>query len=113
MRLNKEPPDDAPVVQYMGPVESGQPALSPVSANTRSRGRGNIFASRRSPVGGGGGDAGAGAVVMEATAPAAAATEDEEEEEDEDLVKIKNSGTLCLGEDDACVVCLSGERGGF
>lgn len=85
MRLNKEPPDDIPVVEFVG---LGGTAVSP--------------RVRR-----GGGDAGAG--VSLPTAPTAPPTV-EVREEDEDLLRIRGSGALT--EDDNCVVCLSGEYGG-
>lgn len=82
MRLNKEPPDDIPVVVFAGLAGTSPTlALSPRVA---------------------GGDRGAGVPLP--TAPPAGGRE-----EDEDLRKIKNSGALT--EDDNCVVCLSRESG--
>eukprot|EP00752_Nemacystus_decipiens_P003286 g3041.t1 len=85
MRLNKEPPDDVSVVEFVG---LGGAAVSP--------------RVRRY-----GGDAGAG-VSMSTVPMAPPHAEAGGREEDEDLRKIKNSGALT--EDDNCVVCLSGPR---
>lgn len=91
MRLNKEPPDDIPVVEFVG--LAGTPTSAAISPR----------------VGRAGGDAGAGMSPPTAptapTAPPAVGTR----EEDEDLIRIKNSRELT--EDDNCVVCLSGELG--
>lgn len=90
MRLNKEPPEDTPVVDFVGLGGTGV-------------GSSASFAPR---AGRAGGDAGAGASLP--TAPSTVGTDvGGGHEEDEDLQKIKNSGAL--GEDDNCVVCLSGE----
>lgn len=85
MRLNKEPPDDYPVVEFVAVgATSTSAAVSPRVVR-------------------GGGDAGAGGSAR--TAPLTADVDGHED--DEDLRKIKNSGALT--EDDNCVVCLSGE----
>ncbi|CAN0109949.1 unnamed protein product [Scytosiphon promiscuus] len=103
-RLNKEPPDDAPVVEYAGLGEANSSAaVVPLSSHPGAMHEIRDFfrtPSGGSRGGGGGGDAGAGGSggkEMESS-----------NEEDEDLRKIKNAGDL--GEDDNCVVCLSGPR---
>lgn len=114
MRLNKEPPDDIPVVEYAGLGDTNSSAaVVPLSRYPGASSERGYFARRPSRGGGGGGgDAGAGGNTgwgaSTPTAPAGKEMEDANEE-DEDLSKIKNAGDL--GEDDNCVVCLSGEGG--
>ncbi|CAM9277747.1 unnamed protein product [Hapterophycus canaliculatus] len=111
MRLNKEPPDDSAVVEYAGLGEDNHSAsvvpLPRLAGTSMSR----EYFARTLSGSGGGGDAGAGGNAgREASAPTAPAGKEMEgtNEEDEDLRKIKNAGEL--GEDDNCVVCLSGPR---
>lgn len=115
MRLNKEPPEDAPVVDYVGVLDPTSPStISPLSS---ARSHGSALGTRpaRGPTPAGGGDAGAGGgggagAASAAVAASAAKAQDEEEDDEqaEDLKKIKGEP---LGEDDHCVVCLSGEVG--
>lgn len=105
MRLNKEPPDDIPVVEYAG-LGDASPSARVTPLPGAREGTTGLGFWRRSPTvpGSGGGDAGAGG------GGGSAAVEDEkndDDDRDEDLLKIKNSNSL--GEDDNCVVCLSGE----
>lgn len=90
IRLNKEPPDDAPVVEFVGVGEPNASAsVRPLDHITQ-----NESASRGSES-----DRGAGGLQPDIMTA--------EEERDEDLEKIKNSGSL--SEDDNCIICLSGE----
>lgn len=98
MRLNKEPPEDTPVVEFVGVSETTSPSsLAPLSAH-----RGAISGVVRGlQTGARNGDAGA-----EATAAVAELAIEEKDAQEEELKKIKGSE---LGDDDNCVVCLSGE----
>lgn len=108
MRLNKEPPDDIPVVEYAGLGDASPSArVTPLPGARGQQGSTGLGFWRRSPTvpsSGGGGDAGAGG------GGGAAAVEGDTNDDDDqkaDLFKIKHSDSL--GEDDNCVVCLSGE----
>lgn len=110
MRLNKDPPDDAAVVEFVGVADGTTPiSLAPLSSYNRTRAGGGFLQAV-----GGGGDAGAGGGRGAGTAPVAAssamvvggAPAVQEDDQAMDLRKIKGEP---LGEDDHCVVCLSGE----
>lgn len=98
MRLNKEPPDDTPVVEFVGVSETTTPA----SVASLSARHGGISGVVRGLPTGASGDAGAGAL-----AAVAEIANEEKDPQEEELKKIKGGE---LGDDDNCVVCLSGER---
>ncbi|CAM9531416.1 unnamed protein product [Ectocarpus sp. 4 AP-2014] len=109
MRLNKEPPDDIPVVEYAGLGDASPSArVTPLPGARGQAGTTGLGFWRRSPTvpgSGGGGDAGAGGG---GGATAVEGNTNDDDDQKADLLKIKHSDSL--GEDDNCVVCLSGPR---
>ena len=102
MRLNKDPPLDAPVVEFVGVAEPPTPITAiPLSAQRRgsSGGGRDAAALERGVKMTGSGESVLGEEALEGEA---------KDEEAEELKKIKGED---LGNDDSCVVCLSGEKG--
>lgn len=105
MRLNKEPPDDVSVVEFVG--VSSPTSITPMPV--RPKGPGSSSVKSREGVGKAGYGAGAGRASLTAASSTIALEDGESDDDDQgaDLEKIKGS---TLGEDDHCVVCLSGEE---
>lgn len=109
MRLNKEPPDDIPVVDFIGVADQASarwipPRSLPTVSRPRSLGREDSKKAAPREQGRGANSGGAGTnhtpIVVDAEENGDADTK-------ADLTRIKGEE---LDDDDSCVICLSGER---